>query len=1014
MNRLSTWQTGDGKLGEILDDVLSRMARGEEPDIDAYACEHPEVIDVLKHALPAIRAFAVSIDSCEAAADKYALIHPDRALGDFHIVRELGRGGMGVVYEAQQTSLGRNVALKILPFAGMVRENALQRFQNEVRAAAALDHPNIVSVYSIGQERGVHYYAMQLIRGQTLADVIRQLGTLRKEETPLTSASLSQVVSGADVLLGSGYKDEPAELHRPTSDQLVTSTQAELQAEVDTLMTNGADRRYFSSLAQLGIQAAEALQHAHDNGVLHRDVKPSNLMLDADSNLYVTDFGLARIETDAAMTMTGDLIGTLRYMSPEQALGKRVVIDQRSDVYSLGATLYELVALQPAFVGENRQELLNQIAQDEPAKLRSVDTAVPREFETIVHKALAKDPDERYATAGALGDDLRAFCENRPIKAKPPTPLQRASKWAQRHQRFAAAAMAFLLTTTISLGGSTWMVFQEKEQAEANFEEAERQRANAEAQRVRAETERKRAEANFIRSRDAVDRMFTQVAEDLKDVPHLAHIRRALLEDALEFYQEFLEQKRTDPEIRHETATAYASVARIHTAIGQNERAENSIRQAILILENLSAEYPADVEYGRDLSSAYGLLAHPILYWSRPKESAEMRRKQLMIARELVADFPREISYRKSLAYLLVNLGTTLRESGKIEQASVHLRQALAEWEQIEKDFPQAPVDRRAVASAYQWYGALLVRTNRLTEAKEYYDRAALLREEVLAETPDAGGLQARLAHIKGYQADLLRRTGNQQQAERRYREAIGLRERLSAENPFNREHRRRLSVLYRGLGGSLHAIGRLQEAEEAMRRGLRMIQDLRELDANGTIELELARQYHPLGCVLLDTNQLEPAANSFRHELELFEALLGEFPDNVNFRHNLARFLADCPATQFRNPQRSVELAKQALHHAPSDGKYWNTLGIGQYRCGDWSDALAAFEKSDSLTPDETENLLLLAMAHHQLGHNEDSRHHYERAAKHIEQMRAPAWQVRFRLQEAERLFVMAQAPND
>jgi serine/threonine protein kinase len=181
-------------------------------------------------------------------------------------------------------------------------------------------------------------------------------------------------------------------------------------------------------VAELGVQAAEALDHAHGLGVIHRDIKPANLMLDAASRLWISDFGLARLQDDAGLTMTGDLLSTLRYMSPEQALARRGYLDHRTDIYSLGATLYELLTLQPAIDGQDRQEVLRKIAQDEPVPPRRHNPAIPRELETILLKAMNKEPGDRYATAQELADDLRRFLEDKPIRARRPTLWERAVK----------------------------------------------------------------------------------------------------------------------------------------------------------------------------------------------------------------------------------------------------------------------------------------------------------------------------------------------------------------------------------------------------------------------------------------------------------------------------------------------------------------------------------------------------------------------------------------------------------
>ena len=210
--------------------------------------------------------------------------------------------------------------------------------------------------------------------------------------------------------------------------------------------------QFFRSVARLGVQAAEALEHAHECGVVHRDVKPGNLMVDGHGQLWVTDFGLAQCQADAGLTQTGDLLGTLRYMSPEQAGGQRVLLDHRTDIYSLGATLYELLTLRPPFDGSDRQTLLNQILNEDPRPPHVLDRSVPADLETIVLKALAKAPAERYATAHDLADDLARFLEHQPIRARRASLSQRARKWSRRHPSFlTAAAIMLVLLAAASL-----------------------------------------------------------------------------------------------------------------------------------------------------------------------------------------------------------------------------------------------------------------------------------------------------------------------------------------------------------------------------------------------------------------------------------------------------------------------------------------------------------------------------------------------------------------------------------
>ncbi|QDU89477.1 Serine/threonine-protein kinase PknB [Pirellulimonas nuda] len=427
----------DKKLAEILGLLNDELLQDPQLSDDEALSRFPEYAERLRRYLPMLRSIAalpVSEPSLVVAPPN-SVSSPDsqvRLLGDFRILYELGRGGMGTVFAAEQLSVGRRVALKILPFASLAHDKALQRFHNEVRAAAALDHPHIVSVFSAGEERGIHYYSMQLINGQTLAHLIFQLSSQqvcrKAPDNELSALDRSIILGGPQ-----GVPLEGGELIGDSRRLANDSTKTEEQAKLSTVIDPLSNAARYRQGARFGIQAAEALQHAHDEGILHRDVKPSNLLLDAKNRIYVTDFGLARIEADAGVTTTGDILGTLRYMAPEQALARKVVVDQRADVYSLGATLYELLALQPVFGDSKRADLLHKIAFEEPRPLRTINGDIPRDLETIVQKTLEKSANDRYQTAQELADDLRRFVNREPIRATPPTPIHRLAKWSRRH-----------------------------------------------------------------------------------------------------------------------------------------------------------------------------------------------------------------------------------------------------------------------------------------------------------------------------------------------------------------------------------------------------------------------------------------------------------------------------------------------------------------------------------------------------------------------------------------------------
>ncbi len=358
---------------------------------------------------------------------------------------------MGIVYEAEQLSLGRRVALKVLPFAATMDPRHLHRFKNEARAAASLEHPHIVPVYGVGFERGIHYYAMKLIEGQSLAALIqRQLGA--NDQPPLAPSPASHA----------------------------ESTEVAAAARTESAPHDSAAYR---QIAGWGAQAAEALEHAHSVGVVHRDIKPANLMIDGQGALWITDFGLARTAADGGLTTTGNMLGTLRYMSPEQAMARHGLVDHRTDIYSLGVTLYELVTRMPAVPGKDREQILNAITLDEPRLPRDLDPAIPRDLETILLKMIEKNPADRYATAEDVADDLERYRGDEPIRARRPSYPQRFRRWVRRRQ---AAMLAAAITLALALVVGTVLVLLERDRTLAALRDAKIQRTGAEEQAARA------------------------------------------------------------------------------------------------------------------------------------------------------------------------------------------------------------------------------------------------------------------------------------------------------------------------------------------------------------------------------------------------------------------------------------------------------------------------------------------------------------------------------------------------
>ena len=539
----------DPRVVSIVQEYLAELDLGLAPDRRSYVNRYPELAGAVAQCLDGLELVrAAGPRSASGDPQRVSASEPPpRALGDFQIVRELGRGGMGVVYEAVQLSLSRRVALKVLPFAATFDARQLQRFKNEAQAAALLHHTNIVPIYAVGCERGVHFYAMQLIEGHSLSLLIRQLreqAGLSPNETPAKSGGGPEAAA-TDPYLGGVVPIGPA-----TNENLRSTAGASLT--ITARAARGGDN-FFQKVARLMLQAAEALEHAHQVGIVHRDIKPANLLVNPFGTLWVADFGLAQFQADASLTRTGDLVGTFRYMSPEQASGQRAAVDHRTDIYSLGATFYELLTLEPVFAGETRHELLYQILHGEPRAPRLINRSIPFELETIVLKALRKAPAERYASAAEFAEDLRRFLDHRPILARRPTTIDRVRKWSRRHPSVVVAGVLLLAVSLIAVSVSNRMIAREQEKTSEALgrEKLSNRKLAVEQEKTAAALDREKqraneAEAMFHQARQAVDVLVEVSEEELADNFFVQNARKRLLQTALLFYQDFIDQRRGD------------------------------------------------------------------------------------------------------------------------------------------------------------------------------------------------------------------------------------------------------------------------------------------------------------------------------------------------------------------------------------------------------------------------------------------------------------------------------------
>lgn len=608
-DRVDSVTEDDPRVIGALEEYMAVLERGIKPDRRDFLRRYEAVAHVLAPCLDGMELLRGSwrgASELPGSATRLSRIEnesivpsglPECVLADFRIVREIGRGGMGVVYEAEQTGASaQRVALKVMPYAASLDRRQRVRFRTEVAAAARLDHPNIVPVVAAGSERGVPFYVMPLIEGESLAAKIQR----RRESQAIEPARAGS--TGEETWLDAKRRDAVAPRCR--------------------------FERSYQDAARLGLQAARALEHAHGKGVLHRDIKPANLLVGAQGQLYVTDFGLARITEDLGVTISGDLIGTLRYMSPEQAVGRREGVDHRADIYSLGATLYELVTLRPAVAGQDAAELLRVIAGVEPVPPRTLAPHVPRSLDAIILKALAKDPDDRYENAGELADDLERFVHRLPVQARGVSLLKRGRRWSRRQRPALVRGASFAGSLAFALLCGTWLVpgqpASQADQPPADVPEtAERSRRNLEL------------------AIEAVDQLSAQLLADhdgLQNSP--APEPAEPLQKALDLYRRLAQENQGDDSATQLVAAAHTRLGDVGAQLQRMDEALASYETATSQMEELVRREPEVLQHRLDLAATLGRLGQLLQQVGRLDDATASLQRSLAILEDLIDHHP--------------------------------------------------------------------------------------------------------------------------------------------------------------------------------------------------------------------------------------------------------------------------------------------------------------------------------------------------------------------------------------
>jgi serine/threonine protein kinase len=628
-------------------EFAERYRRGQSPSISEYVGRYPEWAAEIEEIFPTIAVMERLKTHQEQTRGPQVSLGtiPLERLGDFRILGEIGRGGMGIVCEAFQESLGRHVAVKVLPRQSLLDARQLHRFQREAQTAARLHHTNIVPVFGVGEHEGFHYIVMQLIHGVGLDALLARLQQPQPDGSMTAGPEAGEVVqraarregkiSGLARAMIEGRLGQPRDSAGATddlpdeADRSRAATEAVTEAfrpdppkagttpESDVAdrpsLTSRSDLSYLGlpywrSVAMIGKQVAEALQYAHSHHTLHRDIKPANLLLDAQGVVWITDFGLAKAMEQDDLTQAGIVAGTLCYMAPEQFSGEA---DARSDIYSLGLTLYELLTLQPAFVEPSRSRLIGKISHEEPVRPRRLNPKIPRDLETIVLKAISHDPADRYQTAGDLARDLDCFLDDRPIRARRFSPIERLWRWARRNRTVAALTATTLLLLVVVAAVAIAGYFHT---VQANIEEARL---------------RKKAEDTSALAIEALDNIFQRFAPD-RSVPTSSLLMRSsaskqlsvpvqpvlskeaasLLEQMLAFYDRLAAQGANDLQLRQKVAEANRRVGDIRQRLGQYKESQAAYRHAIDLYKKLADTTTHDSTLRIEIARIYNELGN--------------------------------------------------------------------------------------------------------------------------------------------------------------------------------------------------------------------------------------------------------------------------------------------------------------------------------------------------------------------------------------------------------------------
>jgi serine/threonine protein kinase len=838
---------------------------------------------------------------------------PD-SFGDYELLGEVRRGGMGSVYRARQISLDRIVALKMVPGGLFTTDAQVQRFRIEAEAAARLDHPHIVPIYEVGEHEGRHYFTMKWMEGGSLAE---HLVNEKESEEALEER-------------GQGDRDRDP-FGADAAPAPIPHTHAHTVGAGPVSATLG--RLTPVAAARLLATLARAIHHAHQRGIIHRDLKPSNILLDAAGQPHVSDFGLAKRlpenseirspKSEMDLTLTGDTLGTPVYMAPEQAAGKARDVTTAADVYSLGAVLYELLTGRPPFSGNSPLEILRKVVEEEPARPtlargsrrsaqskpgtrnggRGIDQRLltpaateklDRDLETICLKCLEKSPHERYRSAAALADDLENWLSHKPIAARPRRALGRFTKWCRRRPAVAALSGLLLLAVLAGVGALSWKQRQ-------------------------TEGARQEAVQNLDQAIDAVATYLTLVADDDRlQSAGLKVLRKELLQGGTKFLEDFARSHPADSRLQPRLGKASLVLAEAQKDLGLWSEAVTNARQARAIFADLAAAPPRSIEFVRQHIDACRLLAKVLRFLGRTGEAEPFQREAVAASERLVTEFPFETGPQSKLTSCQSDLAAFLFDAGRPTEAQSFYRAAVERLRAQVRAAPGALEPIRALLDAVALGERFRAAYDAdLAEQTNALARAVTLAQPLTLPTVERQSVdQFALCAVWSLLGELQHRVGQSAQAESSLRECLAGWKFLVIGHP---KHQWVKAEALGRLGEVLVATDRRTEGEAAFTESLRLFLEPISYVTPFTNDVpdQLAALYRRMARHQKNSRDVPQAIALQRKAKDALDHAVSVFPTRPTYRFPLAVTCAELGELLAEAGDRKAALAAFAAAQA-------------------------------------------------------------------------------------------------